>query len=105
MFPPRDMPSPSSLFSAYASMAASMMLVRSMANELIPHPIRGYVLSTLRFYFKAHSPKLTLVIEEMSGMSRNQVYDAAEIYLCTKISPNTERLKIGKTRKAPKRRI
>ncbi|XP_062144141.1 AAA-ATPase At5g17760-like isoform X2 [Alnus glutinosa] len=99
MFPPGNMPSPSSLFSAYASMAASMMLVRSMANELIPHPIRGYVLSTLRFYFKAHSPKLTLVIEEMSGMSRNQVYDAAEIYLCTKISPNTERLKIGKSPK------
>ena len=99
MFTPRDMPSPSSLFSAYASMAASMMLVRSMANELIPHPIRGYIVSTLRFYFKAHSPKLTLVIEENNGMSRNQVYDAAEIYLCTKISPNTERLKICKSPK------
>ncbi|XP_075654159.1 AAA-ATPase At3g50940-like isoform X2 [Castanea sativa] len=99
MFPTRDMPSPSSLFSAYASMAASIMLVRSMANDLIPHPIRGYLLSTLRYYFKPRSPQLTLVIEENCGMSRNQVFDAAEIYLCTKISPNTERLKISKSPK------
>jgi hypothetical protein len=99
MFPTRDMASPSSLFSAYASMAASMMLVRSMANELIPQPIRGYLFSTFRYYFKPHSPQLTLVIEETNGMSRNQVYDAAEIYLCTKISPKTERLKISKSPK------
>ncbi|KAF5454437.1 hypothetical protein F2P56_024103 [Juglans regia] len=99
MFPTRDIPSPSSLFSAYASMAASMMLVRSMANEIIPQPVRGFLLSTLRYYFKPHSDRLTLIIEENCGMSRNQVYDAAEVYLCTKISPNTERLKISKSPK------
>ncbi|KAG2729509.1 hypothetical protein I3760_01G253600 [Carya illinoinensis] len=99
MFPTRDIPSPSSLFLAYASMAASMMLVRSMANEIIPQPVRGFLLSTLRYYFKPHSPRLTLVIEENCGMSRNQVYDAIEVYLCTKIRPNTERLKISKSPK------
>lgn len=99
MFPTRDIPSPSSLFSAYASVAASMMLVRSMANEIIPQPIRGFLLSTLRYYFKPNSHNLTLVIEENCGMSRNQVYDAAEVYLCTKISPDNERLKISKSPK------
>ncbi|KAJ8764366.1 hypothetical protein K2173_006106 [Erythroxylum novogranatense] len=99
MFSTRELPSPSSLFSAYASMATSMMLVRSMTNDLIPYPIRGYLLSALRYLFKPPSPLLTLIIEESTGMARNQVYDAAETYLCTKVSPNTERLKISKTPK------
>lgn len=99
MFSTKEMPSPSSLFSAYASMAASLMLFRSMANELVPHPVRGYLYSTLSYIFKTHSPMLTLVIEESNCISRNQVYDAAEIYLCTKISPNTHRLKISKSPK------
>ncbi|KAM1529226.1 hypothetical protein ACFX1Z_018457 [Malus domestica] len=99
MFSSKEMPSPSSLFSAYASMAASMMLFRSMANELVPHPVRGYLLSTIRYIFKTHSPQLTLVIEESNGISRNQVYEAAEIYLCTKISSNTERIRVSKSPK------
>lgn len=87
------------MFSAYASMATSVMLVRSMANDLIPPPIRGYLLSTFRFFFKPRSPFLTFVIDESTGIARNQVYDAAEAYLCTKVSPNTERLKVSKTPK------
>ncbi|KAL6222370.1 hypothetical protein ACLB2K_005762 [Fragaria x ananassa] len=96
----KKMPSPSSLFSAYASMAASMMLFRSMANELVPQPVRGYLHSTLHYIFKIHSAMLTLVIEESNNISRNQLYDAAEVYLCTKISLKTDRLKISKTPKA-----
>ncbi|OMO56986.1 hypothetical protein CCACVL1_26132 [Corchorus capsularis] len=70
-----------------------------MANDLIPYPIRNYLFSTLRYFFKPRSPILTLVIEECNGMARNQVFDAAEVYLCTRISPNTDRLKISKTPK------
>ncbi|XP_021274951.1 AAA-ATPase At5g17760-like isoform X1 [Herrania umbratica] len=99
MFSTKEMPSPSSIFSAYASMTASIMLFRSMANDLIPYPIRNYLFSTMRYFFKPRSPILTLVIEESNGMARNQVYDASEIYLCTRINPNTERLKISKTQK------
>ncbi|KAJ7944242.1 AAA-ATPase [Quillaja saponaria] len=84
---------------AYASMTASIMLFRSMANELIPNPVRGYIFNTFRCFFKPRSSFLTLVIEESTGMTRNEIYDAAEIYLCIKISPNTERLKISKTPK------
>ncbi|XVF17941.1 hypothetical protein REPUB_Repub10bG0168300 [Reevesia pubescens] len=99
MFSTKEMPSPSSLFSAYASMTASIMLFRSMANDLIPCPIRNYLFSTMRYFFKPRTQILTLVIEESNGMAMNQVYDASEIYLCTRISPNTERLKISKTPK------
>ncbi|KAF7828896.1 AAA-ATPase [Senna tora] len=99
MFWSRDMPSPSSIFSAYASMTASVMLVRSMANDLIPHPVRGYLLNAFRYFIKPTSPLLTLIIEESSGITRNQVFDAAEVYLSSRLSPENERLKISKSPK------
>ncbi|KAK9284730.1 hypothetical protein L1049_023907 [Liquidambar formosana] len=101
MYSLKDMPSPSSMFSAYASMAASIMLFRSMANDLIPHPIRAYLFATLCHYFRSQSNnELTLVIEECDGnIGRNQVYDASETYLCTKISPAAGRLKVVKSPK------
>ncbi|KAM7265990.1 hypothetical protein ACFE04_003673 [Oxalis oulophora] len=80
-------------------MAASYMLFRSMANELIPYPIRTFLFSTIRSFFLSNSQKLTLIFDESTGMARNQVYEASEVYLCTKISPNTERLKVSKTPK------
>ncbi|XP_027360851.1 AAA-ATPase At5g17760-like isoform X2 [Abrus precatorius] len=102
MFSPRDMPSPSSIFSAYASMTASMMLLRSMANELVPQPIRGYLFNAFRYLIKPRSPTLTLIIEESTGIARNQVFDAAEAYLSTRVSPDNERLKISKSPKEKK---
>ncbi|XVF59679.1 hypothetical protein PTKIN_Ptkin07bG0295200 [Pterospermum kingtungense] len=92
----------STLFSAYASFAGSMMLVRSMANELIPHQLRSYLFSTFRYFFTPLSPNLTLAIDERCGMTKNQVFEAAEVYLSTRISPKTERLKLSKTRKQKK---
>ncbi|KAI4314818.1 hypothetical protein L6164_027687 [Bauhinia variegata] len=102
MFSSKDMPSPSSMFSAYASMTASIMLMRSMVNDLIPQPIRGYLVNTFRYFIKPRSPILTLIIEESSGIARNQVYDAAEVYLSTRVSPLNERLKIFKSPKEKK---
>jgi hypothetical protein len=98
MFSLKDMPSTAStLFSAYASVAASMMLVRSMANEIVPHELRAYLGSALNYLFTPLSSTLTLVIDECSGMTRNQLYEASDVYLRTKISPATERLRVSKT--------
>ncbi|TKY55848.1 Mitochondrial chaperone BCS1 [Spatholobus suberectus] len=105
MFSSRDMAmaSPSSIFSAYASMTASVMLLRSITNDLIPQPIRGYLTKTLFYFFKPRSHTLTLTVEEYSsGIARNHVYDAAEIYLSTKITPENERLSISKSPKEKK---
>jgi len=98
MFSLKEMPSTAStLFSAYASFAASMMMVRSMANEIVPYELRSYLRSALNYLFAARSSTLTLVIEECCGFARNQVYEAAEVYLRTKISPATDRLRVSKT--------
>lgn len=95
----KEMPSPQSLFSAYASMAGSIMLFRSMANDLIPAPVRSYVAAGIRRLFNSQSSLLTLIIEETNGISPNQIFEAAEIYLSTKITSDTSRLRISKTPK------
>ncbi|XP_038879822.1 AAA-ATPase At3g50940-like [Benincasa hispida] len=99
MFSMKEMPSAQSLFSAYASMAGSLMLFRSMGNDLIPAPVRSYVAAGIRRLFNLHSPLFTLVIEETTGISPNQIFEAAEIYLSTKITSDTGRLRISKTPK------
>ncbi|KAM7266968.1 hypothetical protein ACFE04_009134 [Oxalis oulophora] len=92
MFSSRELPSTSSLFSAYASMAASLMLFRSMANELLPPQIR----TVLRSLLFSNSKKLTLVFDEYTSSRINNLYDASELYLCTKISCNVGRIKVSK---------
>ncbi|KAL3629119.1 hypothetical protein CASFOL_026341 [Castilleja foliolosa] len=95
------------IFSAYASMAASMMLFRSIANDIIPDPVKSFFYNSFGPFFKHlidrffnNKPNhITLVIEEQSGMLRNQIYDAAEIYLRTKINPDSDRLKATKSSK------
>lgn len=88
----------STLFSAYASFAASMMLVRSITDQLIPEPLRTYISSSLRYLFTPLSTNFTLVIDEYAGLvQRNQAYDAAELYLSAKISPLTKCLRVRKT--------
>lgn len=92
----KSIPSPSSVFSAYASLSASIMLFQTMMNQLVPHPVQNYISSTIRYYFKPRSSKLILLIEESDGISSNEIYGAAEIYLYTKLDSSIERLKITK---------
>lgn len=94
------MASPSSLFSAYASFTASMMLARTMVNDVIPRPVQSFLWSALCRLFQSKRPTqqhLTLVIEEQgANMMRNEIFDAAELYLSSRIGANTDRLKISK---------
>ena len=68
-----------------------IMLLRSMANELIPHPIHRYLFNTF-----------TLIIEESTTIARHQVYNVTEAYLYTRVSTQNERLKISKSPKEKK---
>ncbi|KAK6125677.1 hypothetical protein DH2020_040583 [Rehmannia glutinosa] len=91
-----SMPQASSVFAAYASISAFIMLIQTMLNQLVPRQVQHYVLEIIHHYFKKKPNNATIVIEERDGMSSNEVYTAAETYLCTKISLNIERLKISK---------
>ncbi|KAG7551015.1 P-loop containing nucleoside triphosphate hydrolase [Arabidopsis thaliana x Arabidopsis arenosa] len=100
MFFSKDLPSPTSVFTAYASMAGYMMMIRSMAHELIPAPIQDFIYRTLRsLFFRTSSSTLTLTIDDDNMGMNNEIYRAAQTYLSTKISPDAVRLRISKGHK------
>lgn len=93
----KDFPSTSTLFSWYASTTASVMMIRTMFNDLLPEVVRTYLCSFFLNIFKRGSNELTLVIEESTSFSQNQIYEASDAYLSTKITSKTKRVKICKT--------
>ncbi|XP_060193535.1 AAA-ATPase At5g17760-like [Lycium barbarum] len=90
------MPSASSMFQAYVSMSASISLFKTMMNQLVPLQVQHSIVTKIRSYFHTNSSKVTLVIDEKDGMGINEIYNAAEIYLSTRISPEFQRFKISK---------
>ncbi|CAF2120099.1 hypothetical protein HID58_008798 [Brassica napus] len=97
MFFSKDLPSPTSFFTAYASMAGYMMMIRSMAHQLIPGPVQDFIYSSLHsLLFRSTSTTLTLTIDDDNMGMHNEIYQAAQTYLSTKISPEAARLRISK---------
>ncbi|KAL6011390.1 hypothetical protein ACLOJK_001836 [Asimina triloba] len=90
-------PSAQTMLSTAASVAASLMLVRTIANDLLPGHIQDLLFSSLRSIFHRFSSDLTIIIDEFNGFSTNKLYDAAQMYLGSKISPSTtRRLRVSK---------
>ncbi|KAL9279802.1 AAA-ATPase [Arabidopsis thaliana] len=89
----RDIPSPASMFSTYASMMGYVMIIKPMINTIIPRPVQNFVFSYLKSFAGSRSSTLTLTIDQMSSMYiPDELYAAAQAYLSTKISPNSVRL-------------
>ncbi|KAL2520539.1 P-loop containing nucleoside triphosphate hydrolase superfamily protein [Forsythia ovata] len=93
------MPSASSIFTAYASLSALVMLIQTMLNQLMPRQFQHYIWSFIQNYLRTLPSNAAIIIEERDGMSSNEVYNAAEIYLSTKIRENIDRLKVSKRHK------
>ncbi|KAL6583465.1 hypothetical protein OROMI_005543 [Orobanche minor] len=91
-----SIPQASSFFAAYASISSFIMLVQTMVNQVVPRHIQHYLFELIRHYLRLRRDCATIVIEERDGISSNEVYTAVETYLCTKIRPNIDRLKISK---------
>uniref|UniRef100_A0A5B7B9Q7 AAA+ ATPase domain-containing protein n=1 Tax=Davidia involucrata TaxID=16924 RepID=A0A5B7B9Q7_DAVIN len=87
------------VLSTVGSIAATAMVVRTVAQDYLPHEFRDYLFSGIQNFFNRFSSQLTMVIDEFDGLVNNEIYDAAELYLGTKISPNTHRLKVSKPEK------
>ncbi|XP_059657718.1 AAA-ATPase At3g50940-like [Cornus florida] len=103
MFSVSSMPSTTAVLSTYTTFAASAMLVRSvlnevqnMTNQIIPQQLREKLLSKLGGLMGNLSSQMTLIIDEYDGLSLNQVFEASQIYLRTRISPSVQRLKVSK---------
>lgn len=102
LFAMPNMPSTASVLSTYTAFTASTMLVRTMINEfqnmtsqLTPQKLQEKILSNLGGLF-GNSCQLTLMINEYNGITINEIYQASEVYLSTRITPSIDQLKVSK---------
>ncbi|XP_047965582.1 AAA-ATPase At5g17760-like [Salvia hispanica] len=98
---PMNMPPASSIFSMYASVSAVIMLLHTTINQLLPRPAQQFLLSLLHRLFSRRPSHATVVIEERDGLSSNEIFYAAETYLCSHLRPDFHRLKVTKRHKDP----
>ncbi|CAK9151697.1 unnamed protein product [Ilex paraguariensis] len=91
------LPGTKTILSAAASVAASAMLIRSIANEFLPAEFQQYYISTIRSFRNRLSSQFTIVIDEYRGHIKNELFEAADMYLGTITTPSTQRVKLGKT--------
>lgn len=97
-----NMASAKTIVSTAASVAASAMVVRSLARDLIPYELQQYVYLNINLFFKSFSSDMALIIEEYDGLASNQIYKAAEIYLGTKVSNSTSGFRVSMPEKETK---
>ncbi|KAL1810157.1 hypothetical protein ACET3Z_027147 [Daucus carota] len=84
------------IVSTIGTIAATAMVARSIARDYVPPEIQNYFYLGLHNFFRRFSNQLTMVINEYDGIVSNEIYDAAVVYVGSKVSPNTRRLKITK---------
>ncbi|KAH7851940.1 hypothetical protein Vadar_018560 [Vaccinium darrowii] len=90
------MPSIQTIISAAASAAATAMVIRSVAKDIIPYEFQNYLFLKIHRFLSAFANELTLIIEEYDGLYPNHLFESAEVYLATVIAPDTKRFKVTK---------
>ncbi|KAJ8770769.1 hypothetical protein K2173_021416 [Erythroxylum novogranatense] len=88
-----------SVLTTVASVAGTLMLARSVALDFLPRQFQEYVFFNIYRFFSRFSTQLTIVVDEYDGFVKNEIYDAANVYLGSTISPSTQRLKVTKPEK------
>ncbi|XP_047317900.1 AAA-ATPase At3g50940-like [Impatiens glandulifera] len=87
-------PSLHKVISTAASVAATVVLIRSISRDLIPDEFRYYLKLGINTIYKSISSEITLIVEELDGFGFNQLYKAAEIYLGSKIFQSTSTFRV-----------
>ncbi|KAM1463594.1 hypothetical protein ACFX13_043281 [Malus domestica] len=90
-----SLPSPKTMLSAAASLAASAILFKTIANDLIPEALQTSFYSHLQKL----SSQLTVVVEEIDGLTPNKMFETANLYLGAKVSAAMRRIKVNKPEK------
>ncbi|KAG6759121.1 hypothetical protein POTOM_035588 [Populus tomentosa] len=70
--------------------------VQTMTSQLTPKKLQEKISSSLGHLFGSISSQLTLVINEYIGHSINEMYQASEVFLSTRITPSVGQLKVSK---------
>ncbi|KAK4722981.1 hypothetical protein R3W88_013214 [Solanum pinnatisectum] len=90
------MPSSKTILTAATSLTASVILFRSIASDLIPEQLQLFFSSRFQILSNRLSSQLIVVIEESEGLASNQMFDAVNVYLGTKVNAWTQRIKVNK---------
>ncbi|XP_020877785.1 AAA-ATPase At5g17750 [Arabidopsis lyrata subsp. lyrata] len=96
----KDLPSPATMFSTYASLAGYIMMAKPMIDTIIPQPVQNFVFSYIKSLVGSRSSTLTLVINDLNGTDRtgirrkNELYSSAQAYLSSKINPDASKLRM-----------
>ncbi|XP_021738417.1 AAA-ATPase At3g50940-like [Chenopodium quinoa] len=88
-----QMPTVKTIISTATSAAAAAMLIRSIARDNVPIEFQDYISNKLRALFASISSEVTIIISEVDGMVKNQLFYAADLYLGTKLSALTHRFR------------
>ncbi|MBA0770089.1 hypothetical protein Gotri_018763 [Gossypium trilobum] len=92
----KELPSLSTILSAYASFSAMAMLFRTILNEMLPERMQNYIASKIYDFTAAYfSSDFTFIIEDRWRAGDNQMFRAAEIYLPTIIGPSSDIILVG----------
>lgn len=94
---PDEMANVKAVVSTIASVTATAMLVRSIANDFIPKEFRSYVFDSFHDLFRRFSSEFTVLIHEFQGPSPNLVFEAVDVYLGTIVNSSTKSIRLGKT--------
>ncbi|KAI8554245.1 hypothetical protein RHMOL_Rhmol05G0083500 [Rhododendron molle] len=95
-----QMPSLKTVVSAAASAAATAMVIRSVARDLIPREFQSYFFLKPRGLLGGYfSNQVTMIVEEYDGLYPNQLFQSAELYLAAVIGPDTRRFRVTKPEK------
>lgn len=97
--PQESLPSSRTILSAVASLTASVVLLRTFYNELIPDAVRDYFFARLHDLSNRLSSQMIIVVEELDGLTANQMFDAVNVYLGTRLSSSSRRIKVLKPEK------
>ncbi|KAL3614051.1 hypothetical protein CASFOL_042125 [Castilleja foliolosa] len=90
MYSKIDLPSAKAIISTAASVAATAMIVQSVARDFIPHELTNYFYTKVQHFLTTiFTNDITLVIDEFDGLIKNQLFHAAELYIGTIIGPST----------------
>ncbi|KAL4577661.1 hypothetical protein LXL04_013772 [Taraxacum kok-saghyz] len=84
------------VISTIGSVAAAAMVVRSVARDYLPPEFQDYLFYSFRTFINKFSTHLTMVIYEFDGFRDNEIYNATQLYLASRISHDVHRLKITK---------
>ncbi|WOK98669.1 hypothetical protein Cni_G07381 [Canna indica] len=79
-----------------ASVAASLMLARTLINDLVPYELRDLLFSRLDGLRSRLYSEQTIVIDQAEGHASNLVFDAARTYLSSRMNRSMRRLRVLK---------